>query len=302
MAIEIISTLKPKNNGTFPIAEAKDIDVNGKRLDTKLAELEENAGSGGGGTGGGIIDVAELPTEGIDEQSIYRRVIAGKISVVIVTADMSQIVRDDGETVRIYVVDTIPSTIPESTEECFVIYIEKAAGVSYINFGGQTVTLGQMMLGADGYDKGWTTDTINLTDMGVYAYDPGETHTYQAYKNQKWVEIGNNDTTRCLIHGHDRAGMVAWVLTDNDMEQLRTNFRNTYIVVETDYGEDVYYPVRNNKIDGYWLYSTQLISNNLDTINDSVGGTDGDTGGVVRCLKITQDGEVSWTTQYCSPT
>lgn len=38
MAIEIISTLKPKNNGNFPIAEAADISVdpNGVRLDEKL--------------------------------------------------------------------------------------------------------------------------------------------------------------------------------------------------------------------------------------------------------------------------
>lgn len=38
MAIEIISTIKPKNNGNFPIVEAKDItvDKNGTRLDDKL--------------------------------------------------------------------------------------------------------------------------------------------------------------------------------------------------------------------------------------------------------------------------
>lgn len=40
MAIEIISTLKPKNNGTFPIAEAQDISVDdsGTRLDAALSE------------------------------------------------------------------------------------------------------------------------------------------------------------------------------------------------------------------------------------------------------------------------
>lgn len=38
MAIEIISTLKPKNNGDFPVAEAADVSVdkNGTRLDAKL--------------------------------------------------------------------------------------------------------------------------------------------------------------------------------------------------------------------------------------------------------------------------
>lgn len=41
MPIEVIATIKPKNNGTFPIVEAKDISVdeNGARLDEKLAKL-----------------------------------------------------------------------------------------------------------------------------------------------------------------------------------------------------------------------------------------------------------------------
>ena len=47
MAIEVISTLKPKNNGSFPIAEAADVSVdeNGKRLNEKLAETDEALGS-----------------------------------------------------------------------------------------------------------------------------------------------------------------------------------------------------------------------------------------------------------------
>lgn len=38
MAIEVISTIKPKNNGDFPIAEAQDISVdgNGTRLSDRL--------------------------------------------------------------------------------------------------------------------------------------------------------------------------------------------------------------------------------------------------------------------------
>ena len=38
MAIEVISTIKPKNNGDFPVAEAKDVSVDekGTRLDDKL--------------------------------------------------------------------------------------------------------------------------------------------------------------------------------------------------------------------------------------------------------------------------
>lgn len=81
MAIEIISTLKPKNNGTFPIAEAKDItvDENGTRLDAKLTELANNSG----GSGGGGSYVLELTAESgtlTDEQ--YNAVVANAPNVV----------------------------------------------------------------------------------------------------------------------------------------------------------------------------------------------------------------------------
>lgn len=70
-SIDLISGIRPKNNGEFPLMEAHDILVgaNDKRLDTALAELA--AGGGGGGTAA-IIDVEELPTEGINTQAFYR--------------------------------------------------------------------------------------------------------------------------------------------------------------------------------------------------------------------------------------
>lgn len=45
MAIELIDTLAPKNNGTFPMVKAQDVDVDGKRLLEKLKELETAAGN-----------------------------------------------------------------------------------------------------------------------------------------------------------------------------------------------------------------------------------------------------------------
>ncbi|WP_240541448.1 hypothetical protein [Bifidobacterium santillanense] len=44
MAIELIDTLAPKNNGTFPMVNAKDVDVDGTRLPAKLDELAAAAG------------------------------------------------------------------------------------------------------------------------------------------------------------------------------------------------------------------------------------------------------------------
>ena len=41
MAIEVIATIKPKNNGDFPIVEAQDVSVdnNGTRLDAFLGAI-----------------------------------------------------------------------------------------------------------------------------------------------------------------------------------------------------------------------------------------------------------------------
>lgn len=39
MAIELIDTLAPKNNGDFPMVNARDVDVDGTRLPQKLDEL-----------------------------------------------------------------------------------------------------------------------------------------------------------------------------------------------------------------------------------------------------------------------
>ena len=41
MAVEIQSTMKPKNNGAFALIEACDVDVNGTRLDVKLEGLAD---------------------------------------------------------------------------------------------------------------------------------------------------------------------------------------------------------------------------------------------------------------------
>ena len=44
MAIELIGTLAPKNNGDFPMVNARDVDVDGTRLPQKLDELAQAAG------------------------------------------------------------------------------------------------------------------------------------------------------------------------------------------------------------------------------------------------------------------
>ena len=124
MAIEIISTLKPKNNGTFPIAEAKDIDVNGKRLDEKLDELSQ----GGGGTGGGcdaIIDVSALPVDGANDNAFYR---------VLTASFYYGVTKEELSAMRCEVVDALPlegEGCYDPTVPSVVAYYNRADGAVY---------------------------------------------------------------------------------------------------------------------------------------------------------------------------
>lgn len=69
-SIDLISGLRQKNNGDFPLLTAHDVQVdeNGKRLDEKLAELDETAGvpgkDGKDGTSVTITDISESTESG----------------------------------------------------------------------------------------------------------------------------------------------------------------------------------------------------------------------------------------------
>ena len=69
MAVELIAKIKPKNNGNFPLVDAKDVAVDeaGTRLDEKLAELKEAAASAGrdGADGKDGVD-GKTPVKGED--------------------------------------------------------------------------------------------------------------------------------------------------------------------------------------------------------------------------------------------
>jgi hypothetical protein len=194
MAIEIISTLKPKNNGSFPIAEAKDIDVNGVRLDKKL----ENMGTGGGGSGGGIIDVTELPTEGIDEQSIYR--------VENATAEWwlyesgykgnfgELIAQEKGGTLTMLVCDELPQTFVVSTQTAFTVYVMRNNGEMYVSLDGTTATLFLDLLASMGMGQkpfhGAVGSQDEMTEEGYYTLITA-TQTYHACKGGNWFEFAD---------------------------------------------------------------------------------------------------------------
>lgn len=50
MAVNVIGTLEPKNNGNFPVVKAKDVWLEDEtKLEDKIKALEEKTGDGSGG-------------------------------------------------------------------------------------------------------------------------------------------------------------------------------------------------------------------------------------------------------------
>lgn len=116
----------------------------------------------GGGGGSGIIDVTELPKGG----DVLVVMNGQKLSLV----EMAAV---EGDSVTIYVVDTLPDIMEPSTNTP-IFYILNSTGVAYVSQDGtpaNTFTAGTMFGGLT--DKGWTddVDAIDPTDetqSGVY--------------------------------------------------------------------------------------------------------------------------------------
>ena len=154
------------------------------------------------GSGSGIIDVAELPTEGIDENAIYR--IATQIEVT--PLDMWAVnpygvfsVRAEYEGVNIivHIVDTLPNDM-EATDMVTIcnLYVVDSTGIGYINIPGMgTVTVGMTAFETTGMDKGWTDDPqsidySNPANYGVYATRPVYNDFVRLFtrKDSQWEE------------------------------------------------------------------------------------------------------------------
>lgn len=89
MAIELIDTLTPKNNGTFPMVEAKDVDVDGTRLPAKLEELAAAAGDIESAT---TDDINALFT-GLDVLTVTAKARSGGQTITVATAPASGLQR-----------------------------------------------------------------------------------------------------------------------------------------------------------------------------------------------------------------
>ena len=158
-----------------------------------------------GGSGGGIIDVTELPTSGVDENAVYRvteSYLAQMSSVWLVLPDEATgevVVYSIDEVLgecEIYVVDTIEDMVAIDIEtEIYVINILRTDGIAYLYspemFGDTPIPLGLLVFETEGLDKGHTQDPYFETEMGIYTtqarYD--SLQKWFIRENGEWKEI-----------------------------------------------------------------------------------------------------------------
>ncbi len=159
----------------------------------------------GGDSGSGVIDVTELPTSDINENAVYRvteTVQTEKNEIYLYPGNdvytMQEYLASQGiPTVpNIYVVDTLPADMLPSDVQTFSalhFYILRSDGIAYANvpaYGG-IITVGLFGFQDMGYDKGFTKNVYEETEVGFYT-------TIEAYKqvvrwfireNSEWKEV-----------------------------------------------------------------------------------------------------------------
>lgn len=169
---------------------------------TRVGEADQQCewtpeGSGSpGSSGGGIIDVAELPTVNINENAIYRLTSSGVDMYIMTDGTYTPVKLDDiiaavGENTNFHlqVVETLPDSLMLPDQSTMYLYIVKSTGIAYTNTGDGIFTLGSLLFEADGFDKGWSTDINSETEMGFYCVAKEITITYHACKDGVWTNL-----------------------------------------------------------------------------------------------------------------
>ena len=163
--------------------------------------VKQTSGGGSGG-GSGIIDVTELPTENIVENTIYRVtnetvewwVVHPEVGAMTI-AEFLALVGAPNFDFKTTVVDTLPQEMlpPDQTTFTFYIYVVKDTGIGWMSQDGTPATavpLGTMV----GFpDRGWSSDINAETEEGLYSVSAGTTEDYYVRLDNKWIPITNKE-------------------------------------------------------------------------------------------------------------
>lgn len=186
-----------------------------------------------------IIDVTALPTENIDEQSIYRLTTEGAEiymldggSVTLYGATLETIMGVKPNIVT-YVVDELPETLtpPDVATYTFYFYIVESTGIAWFDSGEGAMTASTLFGG--GMDKGWSDDVYAETEEGIYTVRT-KTQTLHTNKDGEWTELVSKEyvdkaiaqvNTEVIPFTVDDTGTVQGI-GEAEYEKIQANYHN----------------------------------------------------------------------------
>lgn len=230
----------------------------------------EKYSAGGGGTGSGIIEVDELPTENIDENAVYRVNGYSDVGVYLHTGSVFDLANpfeniltdaNPNAIVAYYVVDSLPEN-PEpsdfATLSTVTVYIWNDTPYVFCNMGaGETwlllsavlnAMLAQMGVTVEYADKGYIYNPNKINEMGLYvtyAYNSTAEciETDKVYYRGEWIKL---DELLSIDHifrvkevtAEDLRGLegiykyMFYRCTDTDKTANSARFNNFYSLLE----------------------------------------------------------------------
>lgn len=171
-----------------------------------VRSIPQEGGGSATPSSGGVIDVEELPTSGIDENAVYRlteNVIVRPLGVFLVLIQglyftLEQYLENQGiypETMNVFDVEELPPIMEPSDIDGFTVlnvYVNRADGKSYMYVAeyGMAMSAGYM-LGDPSFDKGSTENISEETEVGFYTTfeETEEFSRYFVRENFEWKEI-----------------------------------------------------------------------------------------------------------------
>lgn len=186
-----------------------------------IAELKEKLANGGSGGGSQecdcIIDVAELPTENIDKNAVYRSRsgesteiwMASNLNKTFSLADFFLGMLGSMPDLTYYLVDALPEPMVASDMEefsAFHVYILRSTGVGYISADGTSasaMSVATAFTGSGDGDMGWADDVSSIVSpdpdgsvvMAFYAIPVPPSTTYGVPTVENTFVYGHNGSS-----------------------------------------------------------------------------------------------------------
>ncbi len=161
-----------------------------------------------GGSGGGIIEVPELPTENINENAVYKVVVNEEPTVYMYQNGAYNKLEDTLlglglVEINAHFVDELPSDMLETDTSTGVFhgYIVISTGICYAKINSiisGTMTAGALLFSSLAADKGYTEDITLETENGIYVQRSKSSIDWFIRENGEWKRISPDTQTKTV--------------------------------------------------------------------------------------------------------